>query len=119
MRILLAILIFIILLNCLKKHNKIQEGLEKTEDEITLEEKCSSFPKEEEHICDNECNSEKYKLKEDELLGTDDNKPETFKKMIIEKIKEIINKINNCDLCMYCKLLKNKIDADAATNEDP
>ena len=123
MRTLFIILIFIILFNCLRKNNKLEEGIitrkknEDTtnEDTTNFTSKCSSFKIKQEIICDNECNSEKYKLNEDELLDTDDNKPETFKKMIIKKVKEIITKINNCDLCMYCKLLQNKIARTAPT----
>ena len=111
MTTLFIILIFIILLNCLKKNNNL-EGLENKNEVEELQKKydsiCSSNIKDDDD-CVIYCNKDNYVINKDEI-DIDENTKCLKNKSIIDKVNGVFDKIKNCDLCVYCKLLKNKLD---------
>ena len=110
MKLILSILIFIILLNCLKKNNNL-EGVENKNEVKELQQKydskCSNFNDDDD--CGIYCNKDNYVINKDEI-DIDENTKCLKKKSIIDKVNGVFYKIKNCDLCVYCKLLKNKLD---------
>ena len=112
MRTLFIILTFIILLNCLKKNNNL-EGLETNQYKGIYDSKCKNLNDD----CGKYCNKDNYVIKEDEI-DIDDNTKCLIQNSIIDKVNGVLEKIKNCDLCMYCKLLKNKIELENANQND-
>lgn len=123
MKIILSILIIIILLNCLKKNNNLEGFGDSDENESNIKElkntykkKCKNF-KDDNDDCGKHCKKNNYVLKKDEI-DIDENTICLKNKSIIDKVNGVFEKIKNCDLCVYCKLLKNKLEIEKNKSEN-